>query len=59
MPQQSFFQRRFYLLSDIWNFLRVRKKWWLLPLIIMMLLLGLLIVFSQSSAISPFIYALF
>lgn len=47
------------LLFELWDFLRVRKKWWLLPIIIMTLLVGALIILSQSSALSPFIYALF
>lgn len=47
------------LLGEIWAFLRVRKAWWLTPIIVMLVLVGALIVFSQSSALSPFIYALF
>ncbi len=47
------------LLGEVWDFLKVRKAWWLLPIIIMLILVGGLIIFSQSSAISPFIYALF
>ncbi|MBL7055064.1 hypothetical protein ISS05_04870 [Candidatus Woesearchaeota archaeon] len=47
------------LLGELWDFLRVRKKWWLLPIIIMLLLVGILIAFGQSSALSPFVYALF
>ncbi|MBL7147627.1 MAG: hypothetical protein ISS82_02270 [Nanoarchaeota archaeon] len=47
------------LLGELWDFLKVRKKWWLLPIIIMLLLVGILIVFGQSSAVSPFVYALF
>jgi len=47
------------LLKELWNFLRVRKAWWLAPIIIMLILVGVLIIFSQSSIISPFIYALF
>jgi len=47
------------LLGELWNFLKVRKKWWLLPIIIMLLLVGILIIFGQSSAVSPFVYALF
>ncbi|MBS3111992.1 hypothetical protein J4459_01900 [Candidatus Woesearchaeota archaeon] len=50
---------RFYLLKDLWGFMKVRKKWWLLPILIMLFLVGVLIVFGQSSSISPFIYALF
>ena len=47
------------ILREVWSFLRVRKKWWLLPIVITLILVGTLIVFSQSSALSPFIYALF
>jgi hypothetical protein len=47
------------LLKELWDLLKVRKAWWLAPTIIMLILVGILIVFSQSSAISPFIYALF
>lgn len=43
----------------IWDFLKVRKKWWLTPIIIFLLMLSLLIVLSQGSAVAPFIYALF
>jgi hypothetical protein len=46
-------------LKDIWLFLRERKKYWLAPIIIVLLLLGLLIMFSGSTAVSPFIYTLF
>jgi hypothetical protein len=45
--------------TEIWQFLRVRKKLWLLPLLIVMLLFGGLIVFAQTSALAPFIYTLF
>ncbi|MBN2053133.1 hypothetical protein JW756_06530 [Candidatus Woesearchaeota archaeon] len=47
------------LLGEVWSFLRVRKAWWLIPIIVMLVIVGLLIIFSQSSALSPFIYALF
>jgi hypothetical protein len=43
----------------IWDFLKVRKKWWLTPIIAFLVLMSLLIVMTQGSAISPFIYALF
>ena len=46
-------------LGEIWDFLKIRKAWWLTPIIIVLMLVGLLIIFGQSSAISPFIYALF
>ena len=47
------------LLKDLWEFLRVRKKFWMAPIIIVLLLLGGLIVLSQGSAVAPFIYTLF
>lgn len=47
------------LLGEVWDFLKVRKAWWLTPIIIVLLLVGVLIVLGQSSSISPFIYALF
>lgn len=46
-------------LKDLWDFLKVRKKFWLLPLIIVLLIFSLLIVFTAGSAIAPFIYTLF
>ncbi|MFH0738955.1 MAG: DUF5989 family protein [Candidatus Omnitrophota bacterium] len=47
------------ILKEFWDFLRVRKKWWLAPIVIMLLLLGLLMFFTQSLAVAPFIYTLF
>jgi hypothetical protein len=47
------------ILKEFWDFLKVRKKWWLTPIVVVMVLLGALIVFSQSSALSPFVYTLF
>ena len=45
--------------AEFWQFLKVRKKYWLAPLVLMMLLMGALIIFSEGSVIAPFIYALF
>jgi len=45
--------------AELWEFLRVRKKMWLLPIVVFLILVGALLVFSESSAIAPFIYALF
>lgn len=47
------------LLIEIWDFLKVRKAWWLAPIIVLLILAGVLIIFGQSSALSPFIYSLF
>lgn len=43
----------------LWDFLKVRKKWWLAPILLFLLLLSLLIVLSQGSAVAPFIYTVF
>ena len=47
------------LLRDVWDFLRVRKKYWLAPLIITIVLMGALLVFTQGSVVAPFIYSIF
>ena len=47
------------LLSDLWGFMRERKKFWLAPIILVMLALGALIVFTQGSSLAPFIYTIF
>jgi hypothetical protein len=44
---------------EFWQFLRVRKKFWLLPMIFMLVLFGGLIVLAQGSAVAPFIYTIF
>ena len=46
-------------LIEFWNFLKVRKKFWLLPIIIVLALFGGLIILSQGSAVAPFIYTIF
>ena len=47
------------LTKDIWDFLKVRKKYWLAPLIITIVLMGALLVFTQGSVVAPFIYSIF
>ena len=47
------------ILIELWDFMKVRKRWWLAPIVIVLLLLGLLIIFTESSAVAPFIYTLF
>jgi hypothetical protein len=46
-------------LTDLWDFLRVRKKMWLLPIILVLVVLGALVVVSQQSVLGSFIYTLF
>lgn len=45
--------------SELWMFLRERKKLWLLPIILLMAIFGALIVLTQGSALAPFIYTIF
>ena len=47
------------VLTDFWRFLNQEKKYWLLPIVVIFVVFGLLMVFSQSSAVAPFIYTLF
>ena len=47
------------LISDLLDFMRARKKYWLAPLILVMLALGALIILAEGSAVAPFIYTLF
>jgi len=51
--------QRFSIFHELWLFMRVRKKFWLGPIMVVLLLLGLLIVFTEGSALAPFIYTLF
>ena len=47
------------VLKELWQFLRVRKKYWIAPIVVVLLLLSVLIVLTQGSALAPFIYTLF
>ena len=47
------------IFSELWDFMKVRKKRWLGPIFAVLVLLGLLIVTTQGSAVAPFIYTLF
>ncbi len=46
-------------IAELWQFLKVRKKFWLAPIILIMALFGGLLVAAQGSAVAPFIYTLF
>ena len=46
-------------IKEFWEFLRIRKKYWLLPIIIVLVIFGGLIVLTQGSAVAPFIYTIF
>jgi cell division protein FtsB len=46
------------VMKEFWEFLRVRKRYWLLPIVLVLVLLGALLIFAQGSAVAPFIYTL-
>ncbi len=46
-------------IKEFWEFIIIRKKYWLLPVIIALTLFGGLIVLTQGSSLSPLIYAIF
>ncbi|MEK7675493.1 MAG: DUF5989 family protein [Verrucomicrobiota bacterium] len=50
---------KFAILKEFWNFLKVRKKWWLAPIVLFLLVFGFLLVAAKGSALAPFIYSLF
>ena len=52
MPQCEF-------VREFWEFLKHRKLFWLTPIIVVLLLLGALILFTETSAVAPFVYTLF
>jgi hypothetical protein len=47
------------MIAELWQFMRVRRKFWMLPILVMMTLFGGLIVLTKGSAIAPFIYTIF
>ena len=46
-------------LKEFWEFLKLRKKYWLLPIIFVLIIFGGLIVLTQGTAVAPFIYTIF
>lgn len=47
------------LARELWQFMKVRKKFWLAPIFLVLFLVGALLVFAQGSALAPFIYTIF
>ena len=45
--------------AEVWDYLRVRKKWWLAPMLVILLALGALAACTETSALAPFIYTIF
>ena len=46
-------------ISELWAFMKERKKFWLLPIVVVLLLFGTLVVLTQGTVVAPFIYTLF
>jgi hypothetical protein len=49
-------KEKFKVVSEVWGFLRARKKFWLLPALLTLVVLALLISAGQSSGLGPFVY---
>jgi len=50
---------KLYVVSELWQFMRENKKYWLAPIVITLALVGVLLLLAKGSAIAPFIYTLF
>lgn len=59
IAEDGYFMSKMSIVIEFWEFLRARKKWLLAVIAFFLLLLGTLIVFTEGSAIAPFIYTLF
>jgi len=46
-------------LKDLWEFMKVRKKYWLTPIILTLLMIAVLAIFGQGQTVAPFIYTIF
>ena len=46
-------------LSELFAFMRARKKFWLVPVLIMMVIFGGLVAMTKGSIVAPFIYTIF
>ena len=59
MSVRESLQGKIQFVTEFWEFLRVRKKWWLAPIIVLSVLLSMLILLTHGSALAPFIYTIF
>ena len=51
-------RRRPGLVAELWEYIRVTKKWWLAPIVALLLFIGGLAALA-GTAVAPFIYTLF
>ena len=59
MPYLKRVSNRLDIVRELLQFFWERKLWWMIPLVVVILLLGLVIVFTQGTAVAPFVYTLF
>ncbi len=59
MGAASKFVSRLGIFGELLRFLWQRKLWWMIPMVVVLVLFGLLMIFTGSSAVAPFIYTLF
>jgi LPS O-antigen subunit length determinant protein (WzzB/FepE family) len=52
-------KQRTSIISELFQFLWQAKLWWLAPILIIFLIFGLLLIFTEGSALAPFLYTLF
>ena len=45
--------------KEFWDFIKVRKKYWLLPILLFFLLFGFIFVSVQGTPLAPFLYTIF
>jgi hypothetical protein len=45
------------IIGELWDFLKIRKKWWLTP-IILLLIFGILLILFGGGNVNPFAYTL-
>jgi drug/metabolite transporter superfamily protein YnfA len=59
MPIGKTFVSKLGIFREFLSFLWQRKLWWMIPMVVFLVLFGILLIFTQSSGIAPFIYSLF
>jgi uncharacterized protein DUF5989 len=47
------------VVSELWEYMRNNKKYWLAPIVITLVAVGALLLLAKGSALAPFIYTLF
>jgi hypothetical protein len=50
---------RLSIAGELLGFLWRARLWWMIPIVVVLLMASVLLILAQSSAIAPFIYAVF